>query len=252
MSRTDARVAGEPVEVADGVYRLGSRLVNWYLVDDGDGLTVVDAGLPDHWDAFVAALASLGHAPGDVDAVVLTHAHPDHAGVAERLRLAADAPVYLHPAEAALAASPGGPPPRGLVLNAWRPPVARYLLGSLREGAARVEPVRAFEPMADGDCLDVPGRPRIRYAPGHSPGQCAVVLAGGRVLLSGDVVGCRDLLRGRSTPPRPPDAAVNDDHALAVASARSLADLGEVTVLPGHGEPWTGDLATALGVLEAA
>ena len=36
----------EPEVLADGVVRLGTRFVNWYLVADDDGVTIVDAGVP--------------------------------------------------------------------------------------------------------------------------------------------------------------------------------------------------------------
>ena len=37
------------VRIADGVHRIGSGLVNAYLVSDGGGVTVVDAGMPGYW-----------------------------------------------------------------------------------------------------------------------------------------------------------------------------------------------------------
>jgi hypothetical protein len=36
-------------EIAEGVRRLRTRWVNWYIVEDGARLTVVDAGLPQYW-----------------------------------------------------------------------------------------------------------------------------------------------------------------------------------------------------------
>jgi hypothetical protein len=34
-----------PSKLADGIVRVGSPMVNWYLVADDGGVTVVDAGL---------------------------------------------------------------------------------------------------------------------------------------------------------------------------------------------------------------
>ena len=60
-------------------------------------------GVPQHragaWGSFCTALAKLGHTVADIDAVLITHHHPDHAGTAERLRLAG-AQAYSHPADA--------------------------------------------------------------------------------------------------------------------------------------------------------
>src|SRR5688500_2222180 len=93
-------------KVAAGVWRGGTRYVNWYLVDAGEqGLTLVDAGLPGYRHRLDGDLASIGKQRADVRAVVLTHGHVDHVGMANALA-AAGASVHLHPADAQLAADP--------------------------------------------------------------------------------------------------------------------------------------------------
>lgn len=59
-------------QIAPGVHRLASRYENWYVLEAGGRLTVLDAGLPRQWPDFVTALARLGHTPADVDAVLIT------------------------------------------------------------------------------------------------------------------------------------------------------------------------------------
>src|ERR671919_3122598 len=86
-------------QVFEGVHRLESVYTNWYLVEQGGRLTVLDAGLPRDWRDFTSALTRLGHTPADVDAVLITHHHRDHAGNAEQLRLSG-AQVFSHPADA--------------------------------------------------------------------------------------------------------------------------------------------------------
>jgi len=92
-----------PTEVAHGVHRFGSRLVNCYMVDDGGRLTVVDCGLPGFWDQVEPGLSSLGRSLQDVAAIVLTHGDNDHVGFAERLREASGAPVSIHQEDVPLA-----------------------------------------------------------------------------------------------------------------------------------------------------
>jgi glyoxylase-like metal-dependent hydrolase (beta-lactamase superfamily II) len=47
-------------EVAEGIYRLGAKLVNWYIVVDRGKLTIVDAGISNQYNQLPQALASLG------------------------------------------------------------------------------------------------------------------------------------------------------------------------------------------------
>jgi glyoxylase-like metal-dependent hydrolase (beta-lactamase superfamily II) len=71
-------------EPAAGVLRLGTSIINWYLVADGDGVTVVDAGAPRYRPQLEPGLAQLGRTVDDVRAVILTHGDPDHKGFALR------------------------------------------------------------------------------------------------------------------------------------------------------------------------
>ena len=103
-------------EVAPGVWRGGTRFVNFYLLEDSDGLVEIDTGLPAYRRHLDAALRRLGRVPADVKTVQLTHGHVDHVGCADHAS-SAGAPVHLHPADAALARDPrcnktqGGPLP---------------------------------------------------------------------------------------------------------------------------------------------
>jgi glyoxylase-like metal-dependent hydrolase (beta-lactamase superfamily II) len=92
--------------VAPRVTRMGTSLVNWYVVEDRGRLTVVDAGLPRFADDLERRLAAIGHRPSDVDAVVLTHSDSDHTGVAPTLR-EAGARVLIHAADEKSLRKPG-------------------------------------------------------------------------------------------------------------------------------------------------
>jgi glyoxylase-like metal-dependent hydrolase (beta-lactamase superfamily II) len=74
-------------DIADGVHRVGERFVNFYLREESGRLTVVDAGLPASWRSLLGALDGIGRSLGDIEALVLTHAHFDHIGFAERARV---------------------------------------------------------------------------------------------------------------------------------------------------------------------
>lgn len=83
-------------EVAPGVHRIEHSFTNVYLLEDGDRLTLVDAGVPTAWEPLHAALRGIGRALDDIQALVLTHAHFDHVGIAERIRSLLGIRVYVH------------------------------------------------------------------------------------------------------------------------------------------------------------
>jgi glyoxylase-like metal-dependent hydrolase (beta-lactamase superfamily II) len=93
-------------DVADGVHRIGEHFLNWYLIEESGRLTVVDAGLPASWHSLFEALDGIGRAPGDVEALVLTHAHFDHIGFAERARAELGVSVWVHENDAPLTRRP--------------------------------------------------------------------------------------------------------------------------------------------------
>ena len=117
--------------IAEGLHRLGSDLINFYLVEDATGLTVVDAGIPAFYDKLGACLGEMGRDWGDIRALVLTHAHPDHVGFAERLRSEHGVPVLVHAADEQLALTQAGGKRDGSILPYLRYPAAWRLMGVL-------------------------------------------------------------------------------------------------------------------------
>lgn len=233
-------------QVAPGVHRLASRYENWYLLEAGGRLTVLDAGLPGDWSDFCSALSRLDHALDDIDAVLITHHHPDHAGNAERLR-SSGARVLSHPADAPYLRGERRLGLGGVVRYLWHPWYLVYSLHLLAKGATRTPAVAQLDELADGEILDVPGSPRVIHAPGHTAGSCALLLEDRSLLFSGDALVTLDMTRGRTGPQiiRGPQT---EDAELALRSLDVLAATNAETVLPGHGEPWPHGVKTAVDI----
>ena len=233
--------------IAPSLHRLGSSLVNSYLVDEAGQVTIFDAGLPGYWRDLPAELAAMGRSLDDVRAVVLTHGDTDHVGFAERLRRERGVPVYVHELDAARARGEVKKPNSG-----WGPLRIRPLLGFLvyagRRGGLRVPPLTEVRTFGDGATLDVPGTPRVIHLPGHTPGSVALHVPGVDAIFVGDALTTRSVLTGDMGPRLAPFTL---EPAQALSALARLDDLEVTWVLPGHGEAWGGGLTEALRLIRA-
>jgi glyoxylase-like metal-dependent hydrolase (beta-lactamase superfamily II) len=233
-------------EIAPGVWRGGTRFVNWFVVDGGDGLTMIDAGLPGYRSNVARGLASIGRAPKDVAALVLTHGHIDHVGTSGLLA-EAGAEVHLHPADVALAADPRrNKTDSSLVPYLRYPPTWAFLAHCVAEGAVRPDPLPATVPLTDGAIAAVPGKPRVTHTPGHTDGSCILEFPEHGVVFVGDLLCTVSPVSGRRAAPQLQTRASNRDSDQAMASIDRLAGVEAGLVLPGHGGPWRDGVEAAV------
>ena len=236
------------MKIVEGLYRIGSDTVNSYLVVDGDGVTIIDAGLPRYWKLLNSELSRIGLTVDDVRALILTHGDSDHIGFAGRLSSEKGIPAHLHPADADRARLEVKKPTRG-----WGPikagPLASFLWYSAREGGLRARPVGELQPVKDGQVLDVPGSPRIIHVPGHTPGSVAVHVPAVDALFLGDTMTTRNVLTG-ATGPKPAPFTLQPGQALA--SLDRIEGVDATWVLPGHGPAWDGGVTEAVRLIRQA
>ena len=226
--------------------------MNWYIVEDGDALTIVDAGTPAGWGLLKDALVTLGRRLSNIEALVLTHAHYDHVGFADRLRRTLGVPVWLHERDVGLSKHPQlfwaeRPAPlylkdRGLRRIAW---------SFFKAGAFFARPVRRVLTYEGEGPLDVPGRPHVVFTPGHTKGHCSLHLPDRGVVIAGDAIVTLDPYTGRTGPRLVAKGATHDTDQ-AIASLDKIEALDAGTVLVGHGEPFTGGAAEAARLARAA
>jgi glyoxylase-like metal-dependent hydrolase (beta-lactamase superfamily II) len=225
--------------LAEGVYRLGSSWISWFLVEGAASFTVVDAGLPGYRSQLDEALTELGADVGDVKAVILTHGHPDHVGFAGKLQEEAAVPVLVHEGDEKMTRTgkvPGGE--RGLRPYLLKPRLYRLAAHGALNGGARPPKVAKVTTFGDGERLDVPGRPRVTHAPGHTRGCCAFLFEDRGVLLAGDVLCTTNPMTGREGPQIMP-ASFTVSPQQALESLDAIVGIDAEIVGVGHGEPWT-------------
>jgi len=235
------------MELAPRLHRIGNDIVAVYLVEDDQGITVIDAGLAGHWNDLVGELKAMGRGLDDIRALILTHGDSDHVGFAERLRREHHVPVYVHEADAARA--------RGEVST--KPDWGKMRLGAMLQflgymiakGGLSTKYLSSVTTVTDGQVLDAPGSPRIISLPGHSPGSIAVHVPSVDAVFVGDGLTTRNVLTGVRGPQPAP---FTDEPALAIESLERLRATGARWVLPGHGEPWSGGVDAAVDAVSAS
>jgi glyoxylase-like metal-dependent hydrolase (beta-lactamase superfamily II) len=172
------------------------RYVLVYLLELDDGVALIDAGwdTEEAWAALNAGLDKAGYAMGDVRSVLVTHIHPDHYGLAGRVRDASGAWIALHPADAEIL------PQRYVQMDDLLTRMRGHLLecGVPTDAMDTIRgasmPVRGFVNavfpdvlLEDGDKPEVPGWDLTAiWTPGHSPGHLCFYDGRRRVLMSGD------------------------------------------------------------------
>ena len=202
---------------------------NVYLVRDGQALALVDSGSPVDRDALAAALAARGIPPSAIRAVIVTHGHADHAGLARWLQ-ARGAKVVLGAADARVAARGSNDPlPATGLVAGWLAPLFMF----------RFEPFAPDVAIDREQSLGALGLPDLRVVPtpGHTPGSISVLA--GRAALVGDLMKGGYLAKLDVT--RPSEHFYQTDLARDHAAIRALLARGVATFYVGHGGPLARD-----------
>ena len=193
--------------------------VNAFLVEEEDGLTLVDTALPGSAKAIQAAAAKLGR---PIVRIALTHAHGDHIGSLDALAKGLPgAEVSISERDARLLA-------KNKTTDPGEPPEAK-MRGSYP--GAKTIPTRTLAP---GDRV---GSLEVVAAPGHTPGHIAFLDTRDRTLIAGDafstIGGVSTSAKANPLFPFPVIATWHKPTALE--SARALRALDPARLAVGHG-----------------
>lgn len=174
------------------------RYVLVYSFETPGGPVLVDAGwnTEEAWTALRDGLTHAGFDVASTKGVLVTHIHPDHYGLAGRVREASGAWVALHPADADLIGDRYEDMDDLLQrIGAWLrragAPLEQTSSLQMASMAVRryVDPVHPDVLLEDGDRPEVPGWDVTAiWTPGHSPGHLCFYEAGQKLMLSGDHV----------------------------------------------------------------
>ncbi|MGI8878949.1 MAG: MBL fold metallo-hydrolase [Jatrophihabitans sp.] len=158
------------VELRPNLYRLLLGRYQAYLWREDESVTLIDTGEAGSGPAIDDALQQVGLVGSDLDRVVLTHFHDDHAGAAAEVASWATAQVVAHTADApVIRGEVEGPPPTFTEFE-------RELHAPVAAGLAPAPPVRVDREVRDGDVLDFGGGAQVISTPGHTDGSIALHL----------------------------------------------------------------------------
>jgi len=196
-------------------------IVNAFLVE-ADVLTLIDTGTPGGVGKTLKVLQRSGRRPEEVERIILTHRHADHAGNARTLASLTGARVHTAPEDAAYVRD-GSEQPRPQVATPLGRVLVPYVKVALPWRLDSVPAVQEF--LADESTV---GSFRVLRTPGHTAGHVSLLWPERGILFTGDAA-------AHITALGPHPAA--DDPEQARESFRRLSQEDFDSAYFGHGRP---------------
>jgi glyoxylase-like metal-dependent hydrolase (beta-lactamase superfamily II) len=237
-SRPGAPLRRRVFQYADDVARVPTGFVNAYLLGTATQWVLVDSGIA----GFAGLIRRAAEARFGPDtrpaAIVLTHAHFDHAGNADTLALQWGTPILAHPLELPYLTGHSDYPPRDPTVGGAMAAMSRVFPSSGRALAAEIFAL-------SGDTI--PGMPEWQWlhTPGHTAGHVSLFRRRDGLLIAGDALATMNvdswIEQVRRTPEvcNPP-APFTTDWPAARRSVEALAALEPRAIAAGHGLPIAG------------
>lgn len=206
------------------IRRLNNNFVNLYLIQDPDGLTLIDTGLARSGPRLVLkTIEQLGRQPADLKRILITHADPDHTGGAAELKAKTGAKLYASQIEAK--AIEAGTISREMQGNA----MMKGIFSLMGKVIMPLAPAKVDEIIMHGQVLPVLGGLQVIATPGHTPGHVSFYAPAHHILIAGDS------LNASSGTLKFTPAPVHWSYEKGCESVKLEAVLGATSVCCGHG-----------------
>jgi glyoxylase-like metal-dependent hydrolase (beta-lactamase superfamily II) len=224
--------SGKPTRIAEGLYCLSQKKggrVHAFLLDDGNGLTLVDALFDNDGGRVIQAIKGIGRQVSDLKNIIATHAHRSHIGGLTALQKLSGAKVWSHEWEADIIA--GQREAQRVSLWPKAPLRVYYIQVGLAVGVDGHVPCEVDGFVREGDRI---GPLQVFHMPGHSPGHMGFYWKERNAVFAGDALATWPYLSlgwdGLTTNIK------QHRHSL-----HKMDDLSADVICVGHGEPAQGD-----------
>jgi glyoxylase-like metal-dependent hydrolase (beta-lactamase superfamily II) len=200
--------------------------VNCYFIEEEEGLTLIDAALPNSAKPILHAAEQIGK---PIKRIVLTHAHSDHIGALAELKEKLDVPVYISVRDSRLLAGDTS-------LDPSEPQTP------IRGGVPKNLKIKPDVLLREGDVI---GSLIAFETPGHTPGSMSFLDKRTNSLIAGDAFQTRGgiAVSGVTVPWFPFPAMATWNRKLALQSAEKVLELNPTILAVGHGELLRGPVA---------
>jgi glyoxylase-like metal-dependent hydrolase (beta-lactamase superfamily II) len=238
-------------ELRDGIWAVPLPLpvknlpwvFSYFISDLAGDLHLVDAGWGSEasWGALTGALRQIGKQLTDIRTLTVTHFHPDHLGMAERIRTASGARVGLLAREQQTLHALGDADAFEQLhlrdMERWGVPVELWRgLHAPSATGASMSFFDADDELVYGDWLAIPGRRlRVLATPGHTSGELSLHDSDAGILYSGD-----HLLPNQFPGIGLGGPSETNPIADYLDALDTVAALGDIEVAPGHGYRFSG------------
>lgn len=208
------------------IITIKGKLSNIFLIR-GDQSILVDAGSPDDYDTIVSELSNFGIKPEEITAVVLTHAHSDHAGTAKKFQENGKTKIIMGKADVDMSSRGRNNPLKPLNLTA-------ILLDFFIDPSyPSFFPDIMVESDLDLSQMGVPAK--VIAMPGHTPGSLVLNYLDGSSFVGDMIAG--GIWGGFLFPFHPSQHYFHDDRERNQSNIEKLIHAGARNFYLGHGGP---------------
>lgn len=204
-----------------GCIQSSFRNGNYYIIDEGEQLVLIDTGNSKSFDEISAFLKTIGRDISNLTDILLTHADGDHVGSLNKLVKHSGATVWASQKTKEYLRNAKNPPHFPFPMN-----IVVQIAYKLFVGKNKVDKI-----VSDSELIDLLGGVQVISTPGHTDDHVSYYLKNKKILFAGDCL-------HNGTKVEIPPKIINSNHTELLASIKKILTIQADVVCVGHGSVW--------------